>query len=69
MFLLTIILVLRGYSFSVNDNVKIYKTTDGGATWDSIDSKTSYLFNIYFINPSTGWQTVVTLLYHSLYDY
>ena len=46
-----------GYSFSVNDNVKIYKTTDGGATWDSIDSKTSYLFNIYFINPSTGWQT------------
>ncbi|MCB0726057.1 MAG: T9SS type A sorting domain-containing protein [Ignavibacteriae bacterium] len=58
-----------GESFSTSGYVKIYKTIDGGVTWDSIDSNTSFLFNIYFINSSTGWHTggYVVLGSQSLY--
>jgi photosystem II stability/assembly factor-like uncharacterized protein len=48
-----------GYIGGVNINFdphKIFKTSDGGNSWDSIETKGSeYIKSIFFINPSTGW--------------
>lgn len=42
--------------YTVTDNAKIFKTTDGGASWDSVYSGEPYtIWSIRFVSPLTGW--------------
>jgi len=56
--------------FFVNENIgftggyfgefvlNLYKTTNGGNSWNSIQIDASYINSIYFLNPELGWATI-----------
>jgi photosystem II stability/assembly factor-like uncharacterized protein len=37
------------------ENGKVYKTTNGGVTWESVLSASSSIRSLFFLNPSVGW--------------
>jgi photosystem II stability/assembly factor-like uncharacterized protein len=41
--------------FMAENSSKIYKTTDGGFTWNVSCSGNGTISSVYFINPATGW--------------